>query len=73
MTREEAIRILKGDTLFNSREEQEAKEIAIKAFHENDVLKSRCAVLSQRKLCQFCKYSCEHRNDAYRGEEQEHD
>lgn len=34
MTRAEAIRILKGDTLFNSREEKEAKEMAIETMRK---------------------------------------
>ena len=34
MTREYAIRILKGDTLYNSRELKEAKEMAIKALEQ---------------------------------------
>ena len=34
MTRAEAIRILKGDTLFNSREEKEAKKMAIETMRK---------------------------------------
>ena len=32
MTKEQAIRVLKGDTLYNSRELKAAKEIAIDAI-----------------------------------------
>lgn len=36
MTRERAIRILKGDTLYNSRELEEAKEMAIRALEVDE-------------------------------------
>ena len=41
MTRKEAIRILKGDTLFNSREKREALDMAISSLETDAIPRER--------------------------------
>ena len=57
MTREEAIRILKGDTLFNSREEQEAKEMAISSLEVDEAYQLEYEVSTQPSIEDFIEYA----------------
>ena len=43
-------------------------EMIKKLEHENEMLKNRCAALTEGTMCHFCPYQCERRRHKYRGQ-----
>ena len=57
MTRERAIRILKGDTLYNSRELKKAKEMAIRALEVDEAYQLEYEKTCDRNICTQNEYN----------------